>query len=148
MQEAPSPAQNNWAWIAAVLLALGWLMTLILWGWQKRNKNTRKGAYKKALNDLHNACIQGNPQRTRDTLLKWASLHWPDAPMLNLTDLTHLITDVHLKKQVQILSQALYKGAEKTLWRGDELWRSIQTIKPTKTGKKSKANVLPPMNPS
>ncbi|CAM3031112.1 KQDN repeat-containing protein [Legionella steigerwaltii] len=144
--ESPS-TQFNWAWAVAALFALAWLITLILWAWQRGNKNTGKGRYKTVLNELHKSCTQGNPQRARDALLKWASLHWPDAPILNLTDLTRLTADASFKKQVQLLSQILYKNKEKTLWRGDELWRSIQQIKKNNAGKKENNNDLPPINP-
>ncbi|KTD69582.1 KQDN repeat-containing protein [Legionella steelei] len=146
--ESTSPTQITWAWIVAALFACAWLFTIALWAWQKRNKNTGKGQYKTALNELHKACTQGNPQRARDALLKWASLQWPDAPILNLTDLTRLTTDVPFKKQIQILSQVLYKSKEKTLWRGDELWRSIQQMKKNNTNKKEDKNNLPPINPA
>jgi hypothetical protein len=68
--------------------------------------------------------------------------------MLNLNDLSQRVTDGKLKKQVQILSQVLYKNAEKTLWRGDELWRSVQDLKQTHPEKKRKSSSLPPINPS
>jgi hypothetical protein len=139
--------QVNWAWIVAALFALAWVTTLILWGWQKRTKSTNKGSYKNALAHLQNACTQGDPQRARDALLKWARLHWPDASILNLTDLSHLTTDASFKKQVQLLSQILYKDQEKTFWRGDELWRSVHMIKKANKQSKGKNPVLPPMNP-
>ncbi|WP_454781430.1 BatD family protein [Legionella sp. WA2022007384] len=143
-----SSTKFNWGWIVAALFALAWIITIALWGWQKRNKNTGKGQYKTALNNLHKACAQANPQQARDALLKWANLYWPDAPILNLTDLTRLTTDVTFKKQVQILSQVLYKSKEKILWRGDELWRSVQQLKKNHPRKKENENALPPMNPA
>lgn len=142
-----SPTQNTSAWIIAALFALAWLLTLSLWAWQKYHPKSGKSAYKKALNEFHEACLQGNPQRARDTLLKWASLHWPDAPILNLSDLSRLAHDANLQKQIHLLSQVLYKGKEKTLWRGDELWRCVQNIKQPHARQKNKANVLPPINP-
>lgn len=143
-----APRANNWPWLIAGLFALAWLLTLGLWGWQKRNHTRGKGAYKKAMHQLHTACNQGNPQRARDALLTWAGLHWPDAPILNLMDLTRLVGDASLKKQVQILSQVLYQDAEKNLWRGDELWRSVQNLKQTTYPTKNKTAILPPINPA
>jgi hypothetical protein len=141
-------ATNNWAWLIAALFALAWLLTLGLWAWQKRSRAPGKGAYKRALQTLHGACQQNNPQRCRDALLKWANLHWPDAPILNLADLMRLSTDMQFKKQVQILSQALYQESEKTSWHGEELWRSVSNLKQTYTSPKTKAPSLPPMNPT
>lgn len=140
--------QFNWAWLIAAFFALAWLVTLALWGWQKRTKNTKKSLYKEALNELHQACNQSNPQRARDALLKWARLHWPNATVLNLTDLTHLITDVSFQEQVQILSQVLYKNKQKMLWRGDELWLELQQVIKNTKRKKESPSILPPINPS
>ncbi|MGL5742295.1 MAG: BatD family protein [Legionella sp.] len=149
-QKAPvsnPPEQTDHGWLVAALFACAWLLTIILWASQKYFKNTGKSRYKAALKRLYKACMQGNPESSRDTLLKWASLYWPDAPILNLTELTSLSTDASFKKQVQILSQVLYKSQERTLWRGDELWRSIQQLKKTQRRKKETSNVLPPINP-
>ncbi|HHF7366328.1 TPA: BatD family protein [Legionella bozemanae] len=148
ISEPSSPTQFIWAWAIAALFAFAWLLTLVLWGLQKRNKNAGKGQYKTALNTLRKACMQGNPQRARDALLKWARLHWSDAPILNLTDLIRLSTDASFKKQVQALSQVLYKNKEKTMWRGDELWRSVEQMKKNNTNKKENESALPPINPS
>ncbi|QEY50040.1 protein BatD [Legionella longbeachae] len=148
VNESNSASQFNWAWIVAALFAFAWFVTLILWGQQKRHKVSEKGRYKTTLNELHKACVQANPQRARDALLKWAGFYWPDAPILNLTDLTRVSTNTAFKKQVQILSQILYKSDEKILWRGDELWRTIQQMKKNNTHKKENKTDLPPINPS
>ncbi len=142
-----SQTANHWAWIVAALFALAWITTLGLWGWQRRSRNLGKGQYKKALEELEKACSQGNPQSARDALLKWAALHWPDAPLLNLTDLTRLVRDAHLKKQLHVLSQVLYGSEDKTLWRGDELLRAVHSVKRAQVRSKRKRQILPPINP-
>ncbi|MDR3503923.1 MAG: BatD family protein [Legionella sp.] len=148
-ETSSSPATtNNWAWIIAALFALAWLLTLGLWAWQKRSRAPGKRTYKRALQALHDACRQDNPLRCRDALLKWANVHWPDASILNLTDLMRLSTDMQFKKQVQVLSQALYQEKENASWHGDELWRSVTNLKETYTAPKNKTSSLPPMNPA
>lgn len=143
----PTQSSNNWPWIIAIVFALAWIITLGLWGWQRRARTSGKGHYKKALEELNKACTESNPKNARDAVLKWASLHWPDAPLLNLTDLTKLVRDVHLKKQLHLLSQVLYKSDNATLWRGDELIRAVNNVKRTKPGLKRKNKALPPINP-
>ncbi|MFJ1268806.1 BatD family protein [Legionella lytica] len=145
---AAPAANHNWAWIIAALFALAWLLTLGLWTWQKRSRAPGKGAYKRALQALHDACQHNNPQHCRDVLLKWANLHWPDASILNLADLMRLSTDMQFKKQVQLLSQALYQEREKAAWHGDELWRSVNHLKQPYATAKNKTSSLPPMNPA
>lgn len=149
LPEVPSAtgASNNWGWIAAVVFALAWIITLGLWAWQRRSRALGKGQYKHALDALEKACSQGDPAGARDALLKWATLHWPDAPILNLTDLTKLVRDAHLKKQLHTLSQALYKSEGEVLWRGDELLRAVLSVKRTSSNVNRKSQVLPPINP-
>ncbi|VEB32443.1 KQDN repeat-containing protein [Legionella sainthelensi] len=148
INESNAKNQFNWAWIVAAFFAFAWFVTLILWGRQKHHKPSERDQYKTTLNELHKSCMQANPQQARDALLKWARLHWPDASILNLTDLTRRSTHAAFKKQVQILSQILYKSHEKILWRGDELWDSIQHMKKNNTHKKENKTDLPPINPS
>ncbi len=138
-------------WIIALLFALAWITTVLIWFWRswlKTTSHSGRSNYKKALEALSKACVTGNPSQARDALLHWASLHWPDAPMLNLVDLTRLIDDPALKKQIQLLSHALYKRENNLLWRGDELFRAVKAIARNKNSSKSKkANNLPPINP-
>lgn len=140
---------DNKAWMVAALFALAWLLTLGLWGWQKYHHPRETNTYNNTLKELHDACIRNNPQHARDALLKWARVNWPDASILNLTDLMHLTIDIHLKKQLQVLSQVLYQDTKNNSWHGDALWRSINNIKKAHPKSNSTtANVLPPINPN
>lgn len=139
---------SNWAWGVAALFALAWFTTLVLWVRQKYGRKLRKGAYKNALNALHTACLQNDPQHARNALLKWANLYWPDASILSLSDVQHLTTDMQLRKQIQRLSQALYQNTDPHQWHGDELWQSINHIKPTPSKTNHKTSTLPPINPA
>jgi hypothetical protein len=145
--DLPLSHQNYWPWLIAIFFALAWIVTLGKWKWQKYHPNKTKRSYKKTLNELHQACLQGNPQSARDALLKWAKKQWPDASILSLGDITSLLTDPQLKKQIHILSQVLYQDAKKSLWRGDELWRTIQSFKPLSYEHQNKNYILPPINP-
>ena len=142
-----SKSSVSWAWIVAIFFALAWIATLVLWGWQKRTRHTDKKQARNALAELNKACMECNPKKARDALLKWGMVQWPDAPLLNLSDLTKLVRDAHLKKQIHLLSQVLYKSDEKVLWRGDELLRAVLALKRSHADKKQSSNVLPPINP-
>ena len=141
-------AGNFWPWLVAVLFAGAWLITLLLWGWQKRYKFMGKNQHKAALAQLKNACAASNPQEARDALLKWASVHWPDATLLNLGDLSQMVRDPQLKKQVNILSQVLYKNKESNLWRGHELLKAVDAFQPSTATLKRRNSDLPPINPA
>ncbi|WP_298623663.1 protein BatD [uncultured Legionella sp.] len=140
------PAANQWAWLVAFLLGLAWIITLGLWLWQKRGYPGKKQS-QRILDELSKACKEGNPHKTRDALLKWGRQQWPDAPLLNLADLSKLVRDAQLKKQIFILSQVLYQNDAANLWRGDELLRAVIALKRSDFGKKQTANILPPINP-
>lgn len=140
---------NQWPWLLALIFACAWFITLVLWGMQRKSRSRGKRQYKKALAQLNKSCKEGNAQAARDALLTWASLHWPDATMMNLTDLSALVRDVHLQKQLHHLSQVLYKDDEKYSWHGDELARTIQTLSRSKGKEKIRhTNPLPPINPA
>lgn len=145
--DLPLSTGNKWAWLVAVVFALAWIITLGLWLWQKRTGYSSKKQSRNILSELNNACKECNPQKARDALLKWGRLQWTDAPILNLSDLTKLVRDVHLKKQIHLLSQVLYKNDAKSLWRGDELLRAVIAVKRTGSEKKQNTNILPPINP-
>ena len=140
---APNP---SWVWLVALFFAGAWLITLY-WGYSKKiKKQSNKKKHKKALNELKSACLSSNPQAARDALLKWASTQWPDASIYNLNDLLKLIHDSQLKKQIQLLSQVLYKK-QNTSWHGEELLRVVVHLKNDHYNTVSKTTILPPINP-
>lgn len=150
-QTVVSPPSDNktsqWPWIIAGVFALAWLVTVILWLMQKRGLLSSGSQYKSALDVLNKACRECNPTKARDALIQWARLQWPDASVLNLSDVTQLARDIQLKKQLNQLSQVLYKTDQRPLWRGDDLWRCIQGVRKQVRSAKKKTSSLPPMNP-
>jgi len=140
------PATSSLAWWVAGGFALAWMATLFIWWFSHRSLGMRRGK-RLALKRLHDACSNNNPTQTRVALLHWASLRWPDAEILNITDLTRVVHDSPLKKQLQLLSQALYSQDGKIAWQGDKLWHSVVAHRPMKSTKKNKGRGLPPINP-
>lgn len=136
---------SPWPWLIALLFALAWLVTLGLWFWQ--TGYFKKRYHHAALKELAAACHKCDPERAKDALLNWARLHWPDTAVLNLTDLSQLIRDAQLKKQIQLLSQVLYQRGERALWRGDELLKAVQAFKKATVKKTKSGSSLPPINP-
>lgn len=133
-------------WILAALFALAWFVTLFLWFWQKRKQQGSKNGSKSALKDLQLACQQHHRQKAKEALLQWFKGQWPEAQLLNLTDLSKRIRDPRLKKQINLLSQSLYSH-NTSQWQGDELWRALLAYKNTVADKKSRTNPLPPIHP-
>ena len=145
---ASTYTQANWGWFVALFLGLGWLLTITLWWWQKQHRPGAFNASKKILKQLKVACDEGEPQKARDILLKWAALQWPDVTVLNLTDLMRVARDPHLQKQLSLLAQALYKEEDKTMWHAEALFKAVCSIKHSSSSKdNTKVSGLPPLNP-
>lgn len=137
---------DNLAWWIAGGFALAWLTTLGLW-WLRKNTPRTSSNKKTALKALRSACKTNNPTQAQSELLKWAALQWPNNPPLNLNHLAKMIHDSPLKKQLSLLSQALYGQETPAEWQGELLWRSITRYLRKKPTRKSKESGLPPINP-
>jgi len=151
-KKAPNEIQtqvvtSKGAWAAALLFAVAWIVTLILWLKPKTPRIFSKRQSTNVLKELKKACTEGNPKAARDALIRWGAMQWPDTPLLNLTDLTLLVRDAALKKQITLLSQILYAGEGKALWCGDELFRAVSAFKRYEPVKQPSSKALPPMNP-
>ena len=145
-QVAPLPSTPNVAWIVVGVLAIGWIMTLVVWWLSHRSLSVRRSK-RVASKRLHDACMRNQVLAARTALLHWAALQWPDVKILNMTDLTRVVHDAVLKKQLTLLSQALYSQDGKITWRGDALWHSVVAHRAKRVTKKNKKETLPPINP-
>lgn len=142
-----STPQSNLAWWLAGGFAVAWLLTLLLWRWQK-NKKENPGLNKnKVLNQLRDACLANNPKLAKDALLRWGHFQWPEANLLNLIDLENLVLDPDLKRQIRLLAEALYNNNRNSQpeWQGETLWQCIRTTKASRV-KSDKNNSLPPIH--
>jgi hypothetical protein len=150
-KEIPVPAvkpQTNLAWWWLTIgFALAWLLTLAAWGWQRKRPGLAGQTKAQILNELQQACLNNKAEEARSALLKWGRLLKPEATLLNLFDLEHLIEDPVLKQQINLLTQVLYHHAKPgKKWQGKPLWDAIVNFKPANNGKSAKANPLPPIN--
>ncbi|GGI84730.1 hypothetical protein GCM10007966_11610 [Legionella impletisoli] len=133
------------AWFLAVTFAVAWILTLMIWWF--RPKIVAGNKKRLAIKRLHEACINNNPAKAREALLHWASLHWPDKEFIDLNDISKQIRDPRFKKQLTLLSQAIYSPGNQVKWHGNELWVSIANYRRRKRNKKNKQDDLPPINP-
>ena len=137
---------NVWAWWLAGSLGLVLLVILVGWGFGKRlQMNVERRRL--VLKELHEACANNKPNQAQAALLHWARLQWPGMELLNLHHLAKLVPGTALKKQLSILSKALYSEEPSTPWQGDALWRSVRAYVQIKPTVKSKGSDLPPINP-
>ena len=149
MPSIPSRSMGTFiAWVGRILggvILLALVVALSWWLIQRRSLG-RRHRMRIALKQLHSACTANHPQQARDALLAWGRLRWPRDELLNLYHLTRLAHDSSLKKQLSLLSQALYSPDRAIQWQGDALWRSVRSYLNTKPAAKSKPNDLPPIH--
>jgi len=134
------------AWWLAGGFALAWVLTLVLW-WFRWRTRVRGESLRSVLNDVHIACRANNPKKAQDALLHWATMQWPEVLLLNLQHLSKWINDPALKKELSLLTEALYSQSNTLQWRGDALWRRVRDYQHTRPTKQSRSSGLPPINP-
>ena len=133
------------AWILALVFAVAWILTLFMFWY--RPLHVAGSKRRRAIKEVHEACIKHDPVKARQQLLNWASMRWPDEEFLDLNDITKKITDNKLKKELQKLSQAIYSADSQEKWNGSELWIALASYRRFKPRKKRKNGDLPPINP-
>jgi len=144
---APDNQSNSLVWWIAAGFALAWIITLVLW-WTYRNRPVRPNPnMRSTLTHLRTACATNHPEQAHAALLSWGHQQWPNAALLNLSELSKLVHDIALQQQITLLSQALYAQNGVSAWRGDALWHAIESYRPTKSTQKTTHNPLPPINP-
>jgi hypothetical protein len=145
---APSPSHSIAWWIAS-LLAGAWIITLLLWWFYHRSPRAMNISNRSLLRSIKVACFANDPIQAQAALLAWATTQWPTLSFFNLNDIIKCITDnTTLKKQLQLLSRALYSQHSQHTWHGEELWRSIKSYRPKPLDEKRKRSELAPMYPN
>ena len=106
-----------WPWISLVL-AVGWITTSILF---LSNSRSRKAATKPQLlppilpleRAVEKACTRGDAIKTKDALLAWAAVRWPDQTVTSLADIADA-SSAELRTQLHALNSALYSPHAET----------------------------------
>lgn len=145
---APKKQSRTLAWWVAGAFGFAWIMTLALWGWFRHRGVAMKHSIRPALARLRKACKNNDPTQAHAALLDWGRLQWPDTAIFNLNQLSLLVSHIGLKKQITLLSQALYSQNGVSSWRGDALWNAVEGYRPFKSTPKITRDALPPINPS
>ena len=149
---------NQWAWIASGLMGV-WVLTLLGWWWDRRRRgrgNSKEMATKaqkiveserKAIQAVKAACLEQSAPRTREALMKWASIKQHGKPCLSLGTAARILAEpvpdnTGLEKVIWNLDRTLYTTAEQQTWDGQHFWETIQpalTAKPKKMRKENKS---------
>lgn len=142
-----APPQTSLAWWLAGGFALAWLLTMGLWFWQGPCRSRRQ-SLRQALRQIEEACMNNKPSAARDALIHWAHLQWPEANLLNLTELAQHIAEPQLKAQLDNLAQFLYsKANSRQEWQGGPLWQCLVSFSAAnQTCQAKEKEPLPPMH--
>jgi hypothetical protein len=124
-QLRPAGAASIWPWLS-LLLAIGWLATVLGWLWSRRQPRKELPArhtqpqMKPLLAAIKSACDDNAAEACKAALLQWANLQWPGSNIRSLGALAALL-DGELQAQVHQLSQTLYRqrGGD---WDGEKFW--------------------------
>ncbi len=119
------PRFDFWPWLSLGLL-LGWMVTLVIFWRGRRSRDftakVESGEIpvdeKKARQVLLQAARNNDPQATRQALVRWSRLLWPDAGASSYERLKEI--DPELRQQLERLDQQLY-GNTDSAWQGQEL---------------------------
>jgi hypothetical protein len=144
------PTSHSTIWALALGFIAAWGLILLGWLLRRTNRFNRHNHVKRAIKQVQAACKKNNPTHARRSLLRWASIQWPEADILNFQDIARLTRDTALKNQLLLLSEALYNPNHQTSWQGAGLLRSFNAylhLKPSVKPNQKRPD-LPPMNPA
>lgn len=163
--KAPSPltsakgsgAAGFWPWLS-LLLATGWLATAFIL-WRRNQHNTQaaiqtldhktKAAFesrKQAEKKIKQACMDNNTQASKEAILTWGKILYPEKSINSLSELGKHIGGT-VANDINTLNQVLYSPSE-TTWQGQDLWDSIQDYNAgQKQTRPQKEDTLAPLYP-
>jgi len=100
-----------WRWIS-LALAVGWITTTLLFFSNKRPHTAqKKPAPQPPILPLQSAvdkaCSKGDAINTKDALLEWAAVRWPEQSITSLADIANT-SSAELSTQINALNSALY----------------------------------------
>ncbi len=131
------PPSGPWRWIA-LLAGLGWLGTILAWGWMARRpkperlRNAAEPSQGHLERDLEASCLANDAAQARTLLLAWARHRWPEDPPASLTRLARRCSP-GLAQALEQLDRALYAPSGDP-WQGGELWKRFSSQKTTGPG--------------
>ncbi len=102
-----------WPWIS-LALAIGWITTTVLFLSNRRpNPAPANPAAVTPILPLaravEKACHKADARKTKEALLEWAAVRWPDDSITSLADIAN-ISPAELSEQVIALNRALYSA--------------------------------------
>ncbi len=143
----PQQPSNDhfWMWVS-LLLASGWMLTVLLFLRQRQNKTPEKPLDEKQIRikdiikALKKACMENDPQAAKQALLQWGEMQF------NATSLAAIVPfcEARLRDEINSLNQYLY-AAEHGTWQGKKLFQAFAENNARQQIKQPKEEVLEPL---
>ena len=139
-----------WPWIS-LALAIGWIVTTMLYF--RSNNQKPSTAVVKPLPSItplekavENACASGIAENTKDALIAWAHIRWPDHTVSSLSEIAQRVKaeTPELSAQIESLNSSLYSPHAQG-WDQRALQKAFNTYK-SNSGRKHKEEA-PAMEP-
>ncbi|HEY9200946.1 MAG TPA: BatD family protein [Gammaproteobacteria bacterium] len=140
--------QSSTLWkLLSLLLALGWLATLVFFMRRKtatttshNNQPAQPSSVAAARRQLKSACDSANPQKIKNALLQWGNALFTDQALHSLGQLASRIASQpnssELSQRLNQLNECLYNNSSAD-WRCDNLLTLCQAFEQTQTTKTS-----------
>ena len=121
---------------ATQLLSLLWLLTIALWWWSSRERDTVDRApepppiYKqqaKFIKAARKAALANDKSATRDALVEWARLEWPESPPRSVGELASRVAEP-MSSELSRLSAISY-GAVSDEWSGKTMASKLKSLR-------------------
>lgn len=143
---------NRWLWLAVVVMAELWILTMLLW-WrsQRRVKKIVRAAPPMPVSlpqirrALRQACQQNDAKQLQRTVLQWARCIWPAVVIRNLGEVAALDISPLWRVELQRLSSALYTNGSYV--DGNRFWLAFSEQEKYRPATKAPHHTLPPLHP-
>lgn len=139
---ASDTAQVSNVWKAvAILMGLGWLLTVCAWFYfayvKGRGLSAEYNADKHSVSALRKAvekaCQKNQAKQARHRIIQWAQIQCPAGSLNNLDDVSGLIQDERFTRAVSELQDFLYSSNQTGSWQGQALLDAFKQVKLPKT---------------
>ena len=158
LSDTLSSGASYWFWIALALL-IAWIATLLLW-WRARSQVRAVSpsadaqemglSQREALRELKKACQANDAERTKNALLHWARMQWPDHPPRSVLGIAERIDHQDVRHALTAFDRCLYQDGGRS-WDGEAFYRDVSDVLQAKAARMKdgpKGQVLPELYPA
>ena len=121
--------KHLWQWLCLLLFVI-WVITLAVWRLSKKHTKTQlqddgsNATLKTVIKEFKQVCMANNPSRSKEKLLLWGRLAWPDQPPASIGEIAKRCSEA-LAVEIRLLNNALYSRNADS-WQGRDLWREFE----------------------